>query len=203
MIIIGIAGGSGSGKSTVVNNIVEAFPENTISVVAVDSYYKDNGHLSEEERKKINYDHPSAIEMPLLIADVKELIDGKSIKMPVYSYINNTRSDKTIHIDPAEIIIVEGIFALYDDDLRGLLNIKVFVDTENDERLIRIINRDTIERGRTLEGVLVHYNNTVKPMHQQFIGPTRYHADLIIPQGGKNRICIDIINSMLKYNLRT
>ena len=203
MIVIGISGGSGSGKSTVVNNILVAFPENTISVVAVDSYYRDNGHLSQEERKKINYDHPSAIEMSLLISHVKELINGKSVNMPVYSYINNTRSDKTVLIEPAEIIIVEGIFALYDNDLRELLNIKIFVDTENDERLMRIINRDTVERGRTLEDVLEHYNNTVKPMHQQFIGPTRYHADLIMPQGGNNKICIDIINSMLKYNLRT
>ena len=203
MIVIGISGGSGSGKSTVVNNILEAFPENTISVVAVDSYYRDNGHLSQEERKKINYDHPSAIEMSLLISHVKELINGKSIDMPVYSYIDSSRSDKTVLIEPAEIIIVEGIFALYDNDLRELLNIKIFVDTENDERLMRIINRDTVERGRTLEDVLEHYNNTVKPMHQQFIGPTRYHADLIMPQGGSNKICIDIINSMLKYNLRT
>ena len=123
--------------------------------------------------------------------------------MPVYSYIESTRSDKTVLIEPAEIIIVEGIFALYDNDLRELFNIKIYVDTENDERLMRIINRDTVERGRTLEDVLEHYNNSVKPMHQQFIGPTRYHADLIMPKGGKNKICIDIINSMLKYNLST
>lgn len=202
MIVIGIAGGSGSGKSTVVDKILKEFAENTISVLGVDSYYWDNGRLTEKERKKINFDHPSAIEIELLISDLKKLMKGKAIQTPVYDYITSSRSAETIMIEPAEIIIVEGIFGLYYEELRELLNIKIFVDAENDDRLMRIIGRDTIERGRTLEDVLEHYNNRVKPMHLQFIGPTRYHADLIIPRGGDNKICIDIINSMLKYNLR-
>lgn len=203
MITIGISGGSGSGKTSVVNAIVKAFPESKISVIALDSYYWDKGHLSKEERKEINYDHPNAIEISLLIKHVKELICGKSIKMPIYSYITSGRSNETVLVKPAEILIVEGIFILLKQELLDLLNLKIFVDTENDERLMRIIGRDTIERGRKLEEVLEHYNKNVKPMHQQFIEPTRYNADLIIPKGGKNKIGIDVLNSMLKYYLKT
>lgn len=203
MIVIGIAGGSGSGKSTVVDKVLQEFAKNTISVLEVDSYYWDNGLLTEGERKNINFDHPASIEIELLISDLKKLMDGQAIQTPIYDYITGSRSKETVTVEPAEIIIIEGIFSLYYEELRDLLNIKIYVDTENDDRLTRIIGRDTIERGRTLETVLEHYNNTVKPMHLQFIGPTRYHADLIIPKGGGNKICIDIINSMLKYSLRS
>ncbi len=202
MIVIGIAGGSGSGKSTVVNKIVEEFTDSPISVLEVDSYYWDNSSLTDEERKQINFDHPSAIEIELLISDLNKLIAGEGIDTPIYDYITSSRSAKSVRVEPAEIIIVEGIFGLYYEELRALLDIKIFVDAENDDRLMRIIGRDTIERGRTLEDVLKHYDDTVKPMHLQFIGPTRYHADLIIPRGGDNKICIDIINSMLKYSLK-
>ncbi len=201
MLILGIAGGSGCGKTTVVNKMLNLLPKDSIAVISQDSYYKDNGHLSAEERKKINFDHPASIEFNLLIDHIEKLKKGSSIDMPIYSYVTCARSKETIKIDPKKIIIVEGILVLTNAKLRNLMDIKVFVDADADDRLTRIIYRDTEERGRNSSQVLTHYNTFVKPMHLQFIEPTKRYADIIIPQGGNNKIAIDILASRIRLNL--
>ncbi|MDP4240722.1 MAG: uridine kinase [Bacteroidota bacterium] len=195
MLIIGIAGGSGSGKSTVVNKIASSLSVGSVAIISQDAYYKDNGHLSEEAKRKINFDHPSAIEFNLLIKHLDQLKAGQSIEMPIYSYLTCARSKETVTILPKGVIIVEGILILNSPRLRERMDIKIFVDADPDDRLIRIIRRDIIERGRTYEQVLAHYEQFVKPMHMQFIEPTKRYADIIIPQGGENDIAIDIIKS--------
>ncbi len=202
MLIIGIAGGSGSGKTTVVNKIIEALPKDSVAVVSQDSYYYDNGDLRPEEKMKINFDHPNSIEWPFLIKHIQQLQQGKDIEIPIYSYVTCARAKETQIIKPREVIIVEGILILTNSKLRKLLDVKLFVSTDSDERLIRIIRRDIQERGRNYDDVLTHYSTFVKPMHQQFIEPTKLFADVIIPQGGKNKVAIDMVVSQIKLNLK-
>lgn len=201
MLIIGIAGGSGSGKSTVVRKITELLPKNSVVVIPQDAYYKDNEHLSTEEKKKINFDHPSSIEFKLLINHLEKLKQGKEVGMPVYSYVTCARSKETIPVAPQKVIIVEGILILSNKNLRDKMDIKIFVDADADDRLIRIIYRDIQERGRSFKEVLSHYETWVKPMHLQFIEPTKRYADIIVPQGGDNHIAIDILRSRIMMNL--
>ena len=201
MLIIGIAGGSGSGKTTVVNKIIAGLPENSVSVIPQDAYYWDNGHLPKEEKRKINFDHPSSIEWELLIRHLDQLIEGYSIKMPIYSYVSCARSKDTISVKPKDVIIVEGILILTNDELRERFNVKVFVDADADDRLMRIIQRDILERGRSVEMVLKHYDTFVKPMHLQFIEPSKRYADLIVPQGGENLVAIDVLSSRIQMKL--
>lgn len=201
MLIIGIAGGSGSGKTTVVKKLIKSLPKDSVSVISQDSYYKDNGHKSAEERAKINFDHPSSIEFSLLIKHLDQLKEGNDIQMPVYSYLTCARSKETIPISPKKVIIVEGILILSNPRMRERMDIKVFVDADGDDRLMRIIWRDLEERGRSFQQVLEHYDKFVKPMHLQFIEPTKRYADIIVPQGGKNQVAIDILSSRIKMNL--
>lgn len=202
MLIIGIAGGSGCGKSTVVNQIIKRLPNDSVTVIPQDSYYKDNGHLSPEERALINFDHPSSIEFNLLIKHLDDLNEGNAIGMPIYSYLTCARAVETIPVYPREVIIVEGILILTDPRLRERLDIKIFVDADPDDRLMRIIRRDIEERGRSFSQVLDHYEVFVKPMHLQFIEPTKRYADIIVPQGGANHVAIDILSSRIKMNLQ-
>jgi len=201
MLIIGIAGGSGSGKSTVVKQIMKKLPKDSVAVIAQDSYYKDNGHLSSEERAKKNFDHPTSIEFSLLNKHVDLLREGKTIDMPIYSYLTCARAKETIPVEPKEVVIIEGILILTNPKLRERLDIKVFVDADADDRLMRIIRRDIEERGRSFQQVLEHYEKYVKPMHQQFIEPTKRYADIIVPQGGTNHVAIDILSSKIKLSL--
>jgi len=200
-MIIGIAGGSGSGKSTVVNKVIRLLPKNSVSVIPQDAYYKDNGHKSAEERVKINFDHPSSIEWNLLIRHLDILKSGKPIEMPIYSYITCARAKEAIEVQPKKVIIVEGILILTNPRLRKRMDIKVFVDADGDDRLMRVIWRDIEERGRGFQDVLRHYETYVKPMHLQFIEPTKRYADIIVPQGGQNEVAIDLLASRIKMQL--
>jgi uridine kinase len=202
MLIIGIAGGSGSGKSTVVKQIIKQLPKDSVTVIPQDSYYKDNGHLSPEERARINFDHPSSIEFSLLIKHLDELGEGNEIGMPIYSYLTCARAAETTPVHPCEVVIVEGILILTNPRLRERFDIKIFVDADPDDRLMRIIRRDIEERGRSFSQVLDHYEKFVKPMHLQFIEPTKRYADIIVPQGGANHVAIDILTSRIKMNLQ-
>lgn len=201
MLIIGIAGGTGSGKTTVVRKIVESLPEGEVVVLPQDSYYKDSSHVPVEERQFINFDHPDAFEWSLLSRHLADLKKGNAIEQPTYSYLTCTRQDKTIHIEPKEVVIVEGILALCDDELRAQMDLKIFVDADSDERLIRVISRDIVERGRTAESVMSRYTRVLKPMHLQFIEPTKRYADLIVPQGGNNKVAIDILRMYIERNI--
>jgi uridine kinase len=198
MLIIGIAGGSGSGKSTVVKKIVKRLPKDSVSVITQDAYYKDNGHLTPEQRAKINFDHPSAIEFNLLVKHLDLLREGKSVPMPIYSYLTCARAKETIPVPAREVVIVEGILILANPRMRDRMDIKIFVDADGDDRLMRVIRRDIEERGRSFIEVLDHYDRFVKPMHLQFIEPSKRYADIIVPQGGENHVAIDIITSMIK-----
>lgn len=191
--IIGIAGGTGSGKTTVVKKIVEALPPDYVAVVPLDSYYNDTTGLTDEERKAINFDHPDAFDWKLLIKQISDLRNGKAINQPTYSYILSNRLPETIRVEPKPVIIVEGIMTLINKRLRDMMDLKIFVDTDSDERLIRNIQRDTIDRGRTVSMVVDRYLKVLKPMHEQFIEPTKRYADLIIPQGGENERGIGIL----------
>lgn len=201
MLIIGIAGGSGSGKTTVVKEIVNSLPKDSVSVIYLDSYYKDNEHLSQEEKQKINFDHPSSFEFNLLIKHLDELSQQKTVQMPIYSYITCARAKETITIYPRKVIIVEGILTFSNARLRDKMDIKVFVDADSDDRLMRIIQRDIVERGRNVKQVLEHYEKFVKPMHLTFIEPTKRYADIIVPQGGQNQQAIEILASRIRLNL--
>ena len=191
--IIGIAGGTGSGKTTVVKKIVEALPPNYVAVVPLDSYYNDTTGLTDEERKAINFDHPDAFDWKLRIEQVNELRHGRAVEQPTYSYLISNRLPETIHVEPKPVIIIEGIMTLINRKLRDMMDLKVFVDCDPDERLIRNIQRDTIDRGRTVSMVVDRYLKVLKPMHEQFIEPTKRHADIIIPQGGENERGISIL----------
>ncbi len=193
MTIIGIAGGTGSGKTTVVRKIADALPPHYVAVVPLDSYYNDTTHLTDEERKAINFDHPDAFDWKLLIKQVNQLRAGQSIEQPTYSYVISNRLKETIHVEPKPVIIIEGIMTLINKKLRDMMDLKIYVDTDSDERLIRNIRRDVVERGRTVDMVLDRYLHVLKPMHDQFIEPTKKYADLIIPQGGENLKGIGIL----------
>lgn len=186
MLIIGIAGGTGSGKTTVVRKILESLPENTVAVIPQDSYYNDQSDLPLDVRKRTNFDHPDAFEWPLLAKHISMLKHGQAIEQPTYSYITCTRLDETVHVEPKDVIIVEGIMTLYDKALRDQMDLKIFVDAEPDERLLRVIERDIAERGHPLEMLISKYRNILKPMHDEFIEPTKQYADIIIPNGGQN-----------------
>ena len=201
MIIIGIAGGTSSGKTTVVRKIVDSLPKGEVVVLPQDSYYKDSSHVPVEERQNINFDHPNAFDWELLTSQIAQLKQGRAIEQPTYSYLTCTRQPETIHIEPKNVIIVEGILALCDPDLRSQMDLKIFVDADSDERLIRVISRDIVERGRTAEDVMKRYTKVLKPMHLQFIEPTKRYADLIIPEGGNNKIAIDIITMFVEKHL--
>jgi uridine kinase len=201
MLIIGIAGGTGSGKTTVVNQIIEQLPNDEVCVISQDSYYKTTDNLSYEERTKINFDHPRAIDFDLLIKHLKELKKGKTIHQPVYSFVTHNRIKDSIKTHPRKVVIVEGILIFNSEELRDLFDIKIFVHAETDERLIRRLKRDVAERGRDVNEVLNRYQTTLKPMHQQFIEPTKNFADIIIPNDRQNTVAIDIVRSVITERL--
>lgn len=197
MIVIGIAGGTGSGKTTVVRKIIKSLPDNSVVVLSQDNYYRDLGHLPLNERLETNFDEPAAFEWELLIEHLELLRKGESIEQPTYTYVTCTRNAETIKIEPKKVVIIEGILALTCEELRNMMNIKVFVDADGDDRLIRVISRDIIERGRTVNKVIERYQEVLKPMHQQHIEPTKQYADIIIPQGGHNHVAIDILTNYI------
>lgn len=193
MLIIGIAGGTGSGKTTVVKKIVDALPADTVAVIPQDSYYNAQWDVPEDLRKKTNFDHPDAFDWPLLAHQIEMLRNGQAIEQPTYSYLTCTRQKETVHVEPHNVIIVEGIMALYNKQLRDLMDLKIFVDAEPDERLLRVIERDIAERGHPLEMLIDKYRNVLKPMHDEFIEPTKQYADIIIPNGGENARAISMM----------
>ena len=201
MLIIGIAGGTGSGKTTIVNQIIKHFPENEVCAISQDSYYKATDHLSLEERSKINFDHPRAIDFDLIVEHLKKLKSNKAITQPIYSFVTHNRTKDTVTIDPRKVIIVEGILIFNNEELRKLFDIKIFVHADTDERLVRRVRRDIIERGRNIEDVLNRYQDTLKPMHRQFIEPTKSFADIIIPNDRYNTVAIDIIRTVINARL--
>lgn len=201
MIIIGIAGGTGSGKTTVVNKIIDSFPAGEVSVIPQDSYYKDSSHIPPQERSKINFDEPAAIEWTLLVEHLEKLKAGETIEMPTYSYLTCTRQPETVTVHPTDVVIVEGILVLTDPVLRNMMDIKCFVDADADDRLIRVIARDCVERGRTPEMVINRYQDVLKPMHMQYIEPSKRFADLIIPQGGTNTVAISLLTDYIDGRL--
>ena len=198
MTIIGIAGGTGSGKTTVVKRIAKALPPHCAVVIPLDSYYNDTTNMTPEERKAINFDHPDAFDWKLLTEQIKKLKNGEAVEQPTYSYIESNRQKETIHVEPKPVIIIEGIMALHYKRLRDMMDLKIFVDTDDDVRLIRNIRRDVVERGRTVDMVLDRYEKVLKPMHEQFIEPTKKFADLIIPWGGDNRTGIHILKTYIQ-----
>ncbi len=202
MLIVGIAGGTGSGKTTVVNKLMDVLPGGEVVVIPQDSYYKDNSDIPLEERQKINFDHPDSLEFSLLIDHLKQLRKGKSVEMPIYSYLTCVRSKETITIKPAKVVLIEGILILADPGLRKMLDIKVFVDADADDRLGRVIQRDIVERGRSVLKVLERYHDTVKPSHLQFIEPSKRYADIIIPGGGENQVGIEVLISIIEKHLK-
>jgi uridine kinase len=201
MLVVGIAGGSGSGKTTVVKRIMERLPEDDVAILPQDAYYYDNSQLDLAARQEVNFDHPDSLEFPLIINHIDKLRSGKNIERPIYTYITCTRSDETINMQPRKVIILEGILIFTHAALRDLIDIKVFVDADADDRLGRIISRDIQERGRSLNKVLERYEKTVKPMHLQFIEPSKRYADIIVPQGGNNLVAIDILSATILKKL--
>ncbi|EGQ2817062.1 uridine kinase [Staphylococcus pseudintermedius] len=200
--IIGIAGGSGSGKTSVTNKIMNNLEGHSVALIEQDYYYKDQSYLTFEQRLKTNYDHPFAFDNDLLIQNLKSLQSGQSVEVPTYDYTNHTRSDKTIAFQPKDVIIVEGIFALENEELRNMMDVKIYVDTDADLRILRRLVRDTKERGRTMESVIDQYLTVVRPMHNQFIEPTKKFADIIIPEGGSNKVAIDIMTTKIQALVR-
>ena len=201
MLIIGIGGGTGSGKTTVVNQIISEFPKGEVQVISQDSYYKDTSHLSFEDRCKINFDHPQSIDFQLLETHLKDLKKGKSINQPVYSFKTHNRTGDTTLTEPKKVIIVEGILILSNTQLRTILDVKIFVHADSDERLIRRLKRDMAERGRDLDEVLDRYQTTLKPMHQQFIEPIKAYADIIIPNNNYNSVAVNVVKSIINDQL--
>ncbi|MFC5513964.1 uridine kinase [Massilia jejuensis] len=194
--VIGVAGGSGSGKSTVSQQVLASFGADVVSVVVQDDYYRDQSDLTPEVRRRQNYDHPNAFDWPLLVRHVRALCNGETIEMPVYDFTIDNRSDKTIPLEPAPVIVIEGLFALYDADLRDMMSLRIFVDTASDVRFIRRMQRDIAERGRSVESIVAQYLETVRPMHKQFIEPTKRHADVILPHGA-NGPAVDVITTKI------
>ncbi len=200
--MIGIAGGSGSGKTLVANTIFSELGSDRVVMVCQDSYYKDLSHFPEEQRKQQNFDHPDAIDSDLFVAQIKDLINGKTIKQPVYDFVTHTRKKSFELIGPHLIIVLEGILILDNPDLRQLMDIKIYVDTDADIRLIRRLNRDILERGRSMVSVIEQYETSVRPMHLQFVEPSKRYADLIVPEGGYNKVAIDLIKTKIESILR-
>jgi len=201
MYTIGIAGGTGSGKTTVVKKILERIPADRVALVPQDSYYKDNSHLPLEERQLINFDHPDSLEFDLLVEHIRQLKKGNPVRQPIYSYLTCTRAEETIPVVPREVIILEGILLYTHMPLVEEIDIKVFVDADSDDRLGRVIRRDMMERGRDVKKVLDRYERTVKPMHLQFIEPSKRYADIIVPQGGMNEVAISILLNTIEKKL--
>ncbi len=201
MLIIGIAGGTGCGKTTVVNKLLNELPEGEVVVISQDSYYKDTSHLSYEERVNINFDHPRSIDFDLLVNHLNALREGESIEQPVYSFVKHNRTGDTVLTQPRKVIIVEGILILTNPEIRDLFDIKIFVHADSDERLIRRLKRDISERGRDIDEVLTRYQNTLKPMHQQFIEPMKEYADIIIPNNRYNTVAVDIVKTIISERL--
>ncbi|MCM2676570.1 uridine kinase [Alkalicoccobacillus plakortidis] len=197
-IIIGVAGGTGSGKTTVAKEIFRQFNEQSIVLIEQDAYYKDQSHLSMEERLLTNYDHPLAFDNELLLHQLEQLTNQKAVRKPVYDYANHTRSEEIIPIEPKDVIILEGILILEDEKLRNMMDIKLFVDTDADIRIIRRLSRDIKDRGRSIDSVIEQYTNVVRPMHLQFIEPTKRYADLIVPEGGQNKVAIDLMVTKIR-----
>jgi uridine kinase len=201
MLIIGIGGGTGCGKTTVVNQIVNELPEEEVGVISQDSYYKDTSHLSYDERVNVNFDHPRAIDFDLLVTHLTELKKGNPVDQPVYSFVKHNRTKDTLHTHPRKVMIVEGILILTNPEIRNMFDIKIFVHADSDERLIRRIKRDIAERGRDIEEVLSRYQTTLKPMHDQFIEPTKEFADIIIPNNKYNTVAVDIVRTIINERL--
>lgn len=198
MLIIGIAGGTGSGKTTVVRSILDSLPKDEVAIIPQDCYYNDNRHIPLEERLKMNYDEPAAIEWTLLCDHLKKLREGETVEMPTYDFITCARLEKTIKVEPRDVVVVEGILVLADKPLRDMMDVKVFVDADADERLIRVIHRDCIERGRTPQMVIDRYEETLKPMHELYIEPSKRYADLIVPQGGHNKVAVKLLTDYIR-----
>ncbi|MEZ3465365.1 uridine kinase [Muribaculaceae bacterium Isolate-042 (Harlan)] len=201
MLVIGIAGGTGSGKTTVVNKIINSLPAGEVAVLPQDSYYRDSSHIAPELRCNINFDEPAAIEWELLEHHLRELKEGKSIDMPTYSYLTCTRQPETITVEPRDVVIIEGILILTQPELCKLMDVKVFVDADADDRLIRVISRDCIERGRTPQMVIDRYEAILKPMHQMYIEPSKRNADLLVPQGADNRVAVQLLTDYIESRL--
>ena len=199
VVVIGVAGGTGSGKSTLVKRLQEAFRNDDVATICHDFYYKAHSELTYEERTKLNYDHPEAFDTWLMVEHIKALKEGKAVDCPTYSFVEHNRSEQTLRVEPSKVIIVDGILIFENEELRNILDIKVFVDTDADVRLARRILRDVRERGRSMESVITQYTTTVKPMHEQFVEPSKRHADIIIPEGGFNSVAV----SMLISNIRS
>lgn len=197
-IIIGVTGGTGSGKTTVTRKIIEEFGDVSLAYIPQDAYYKDQSHLTMDERVLTNYDHPFAFDNDLLSDHIRQLLDGQAVQMPVYDFTQHNRAEETIRVEPKEVIIIEGILIFSDNELRDLMDIKVFVDTDDDIRIIRRIKRDMAERGRSLDSIIDMYTSIVKPMHEQFIEPTKKFADIIIPEGGSNNVAIDLMTTKIR-----
>lgn len=201
MMIIGIAGGTGSGKTTVVRKIIDQLPAGEVVVIPQDSYYKDSSHVPVDLRRNINFDHPDSIEWELLIQHIQELKAGRSIKQPVYDYVSCSRQAETVLVKPSKVILIEGILVLTQPLLREEMDLRIFVDADSDDRLIRVVRRDVVERGRTAEMVLDRYEQVLKPMHLEFIEPTKRYADLIVPQGGNNIAAIAMLSQFIRTKL--
>ncbi|MFT5437882.1 MAG: uridine kinase [Ulvibacter sp.] len=201
MLIIGIAGGTGSGKTTVVEQIIAELPKDEVCIISQDSYYTDTSHLSYDDRVKINFDHPNSIDFDLMISHLKELRNGRSFEQPIYSFVDHNRTNKTVTTFPKKVIIVEGILILTHPEIRKMFDINVYVHADSDERLIRRLRRDMADRGRDLNEVLDRYQNTLKPMHQQFIEPTKEFADIIVPTNRLNTVAVNIIRSIINQKL--
>ena len=199
VVVIGVAGGTGSGKSTLVKRLQEAFKNDDVATICHDFYYKAHPELSYEERTKLNYDHPDAFDTWLMVEHIKALKEGKAVECPTYSFVKHNRAEETLHIEPSKVIIVDGILIFENEELRDIMDIKVYVDTDADVRLARRILRDVRERGRSMESVISQYTTTVKPMHEQFVEPSKRYADVIIPEGGFNSVAV----SMLIQNIRS
>ncbi len=201
MLIIGIAGGTGSGKTTVVHQIMNELPLTEVGIISQDHYYKETTNLSFEDRSKINFDHPRAIDFDLLVEHLKELKAGRPVEQPVYSFVTHNRTDDTVHTHPRKVMIVEGILILANPELRQMFDIKIYVHADSDERLIRRLKRDIAERGRDMDEVLNRYQTTLKPMHEQFIEPTKAYADIIIPNDKYNTVAIDVVRAVINQRI--